>query len=772
MSDTENKSAAPEPCPAPASPLRMGIATLLISLLLAAGTFLTYLPALKFDFVNYDDTDYVTQNPNVTSGLSTTNLVWAFTTGHAGNWHPITWISHQADASAFGLNPGGHHLTNVLFHTANTLLLFLLLRSLTGSLWRSMLVAALFALHPAHVESVAWISERKDVLSAFFGLLALLSYTRASRCRDTRHSDPSQIQWLHRSIIPPTLFLALGLMAKPMLVTLPFVMLLLDYWPLDRQRTPWKRLILEKWPLFGLITASSVVTFIVQKQGGAVQTLRDLSLAGRLENAVISYSRYLAKAFWPANLATPYPHPGTWPWTQILFSCLILVSISLLAWRYRRSQPSIIVGWLWFLGMLIPVLGLIQVGAQSMADRYTYLPYIGIFIALCYTKRGQSSLLTVTPTSSNPSPLQSPLNLTLCGVAIVALGALTLTSRQQLRVWQDSGTLFNHSISVTRSNWIAWYNLGWHLDTHGQTEEAVKCYRKALEIDPLFPDPINNLGCALASLKRYEEAIPCFESALKLQPTSLEVQLNIANALKELGRNDEATARYRLVLGSRPDHPAALMNLGSLLSRQNQFAEAIPILEKSLAANPSQPIVHYNLANALAKMRRIPEAITHYERAVALKDDYSEARHDLGITYARAGRLEDAAKVLRDAVAREPRNATVRVAYGRVLAAQQKTESAVILFKEAVQLAPENIEAHANLGTLLAMQGDLEAAVTHLGTALRARPDDPVAQLNLARALAASGKKREAIPHLEEVLRLRPGHPQATEELRKLQASP
>jgi tetratricopeptide (TPR) repeat protein len=778
MTEPANPPAASVIGPAPEASRRPRGVNLVLAGLLFAATFLAYLPSLRFDFVNYDDPEYVTDNARVKSGLTVTNITWAFTTDHAGNWHPLTWLSHQADVACFGVRPGAHHFSNVLFHAVNTVLLFWLLHALTGSRWRSALVAALFALHPAHVESVAWISERKDVLSALFGLLALLAYARATREPERlpapeSPAPPNALVWRSSWYWLAVILLALGLMTKPMLVTLPCLMLLLDYWPLRRfQHCSWPRLFLEKLPCFAMVAASCIITFIVQKHGGAVQTLRELSLEERLGNAVVSYARYVGKAVWPVNLATPYPHPGGWPISLIIVSVATLIVLSLLAWFSRRRLPYITVGWLWFIGMLVPVIGLVQVGAQSMADRYTYLPYIGLFVAVVWAA---NHLLNQPQTVSAPAAL-SPAPATrftawqwLLGLlALGLLAALTIKTQVQLRVWQNSETLFRHAVSVTSSNWVAWYNLGWHLDTAGRVEEALACYRKAVEIDPKFPDPMNNIGCALAALKRYDEAIPCFEAALKLQPSFLEAHINVANALRELGRSDEAIARYRFVLEKKPNHTGALNSLGNLLARQNKFAEVIPVLESSLAANPDQPATHYTLANALVKMRRAPEAIAHYERALVLKPDYQEARHDLGLAYAFAGRLDDAAALLRDAAAKDPKNVQVRLTYGRVLVAQQKTDAAISLFNEALKLDPESAEAHANLGPLLAMKGELAEAITHLQKAVHARPTDVNAQFNLGKALAALGRKEEAMAALQEALRLRPNHAQAADEIGRL----
>ena len=543
----------------------------LLCLLLAVTTLAVFLPIGRHGYVNYDDSDYVTANQHVKGGLSWDNVVWAFKSGHASNWHPLTWMSHMLDIQLFGDSPGAQHMVSVGFHIANTLLLFLLLRSMTGAVWRSAMVAGLFALHPLHVESVAWVSERKDVLSAFFFLLTLWAYARYAdtrRCSargskvqspksQSRRSQGSAVSDQKLAAKPPPidrtmadhvsrftfhaslyllalLFFALGLMSKPMLVTLPFVLLLLDYWPLGQIQwsTPaleqrfW-RLLLEKTPFFLLAAASSVVTFIVQRKGGAVST--SLSLGARVANALVAYVRYIGKMLWPTDLSILYPHPGHWPAWQVIASAVLLLGIfAAVIWLVRRS-PYLVIGWLWFVGTLVPVIGLVQVGIQSMADRYTYLPLIGLFIMLVW---GVAELIPDRPWRVDA----------LAAGGITVLVVCSLLTVRQVQIWRDSETLFQQAVRVTKDNYLAYNNLGYYLSGLGRTAEAIENYRMSLKINPAYEDALNNLGYALAGQKKYLEAIPLYEAALRIKPKHTEVHNNLGNALSETGRIDEAIA--------------------------------------------------------------------------------------------------------------------------------------------------------------------------------------------------------------------------------------
>jgi len=678
-----------------------------LCLVLALLTLAVFLPVAWQGFVNYDDSDYVTENTHVQSGLKWDNVVWAFTTGHASNWHPLTWVSHMLDCQLFGLKAGAHHLVSVGFHIANTLLLFLLLRRMTGAEWRSVLVAGLFALHPLHVESVVWASERKDVLSAFFFMLTLLAYVhyvgKSSLIGDrTTDHAPRNARFAFGYYLLALCFFTLGLMSKPMLVTLPFVLLLLDYWPLQRfsfspphysdtpslhpARASAFRLLLEKVPFFVLAAASSVVTFIVQRKGGAVST--SLTLGERIANALVSYVRYIGKTFWPADLSVLYPHPGHWPAWQVISAGVLLMAMTAAVILLSRKKPYLAVGWLWFCGTLVPVIGLVQVGVQSMADRYTYLPLIGISIMLVW---GLGELIPrERPWRFKALAVGGGLSLAICAV---------LTERQ-IRFWRNSESLFTHAVQVTRNNYLAYNNLGFYLNGQGRTAEAMENYRMSLKINPAYEDALNNLGYALAAQKKFLEAIPLYEAALRSRPNHAEVHNNLGNALSEVGRIDEAIQHYLIALQEKPT-----------------YADA-----------------HNNLGIALAMKGKLDEAIPHFRAAIRYKPDYASAHSNLGNAFA----------------------------------VQHKLAEAIEEYKTALRLKPEDPQAHNNLGNALSEQGKLEEAMKHYREALQLNADNPEAHFNLAMALLRQGKRDESMAHLKEALRLKPDYSEAQQQLNAL----
>jgi tetratricopeptide (TPR) repeat protein len=786
-----------------------------VALLLAVATALVYLPVRHSEFISYDDPDYVTNNPEVKAGLSFAGLKWALRTGQAGNWHPVTWLSHMLDVQVFGLNSTGHHFTNLLLHIANTLLLFALLRRMTGTLWRSAFVAGLFALHPLHVESVAWIAERKDLLSAFFFFLTLLAYHAYVRRSEGGGSNQERGKSNQYSVISnqgsrvyyalALVCFALGLMSKPMLVTLPFVLLLLDWWPLGRfkfaERKPvpagaetpemesetnvpdappskprptLKLLLVEKAPFFALTVISSVVTFFAQKEGGAVQPLSTMSVSVRWENAVVSYLRYLGKTFWPFDLAAPYPHPFHWPWLLIICSGLILLAGTGAAFGTRRRFPFFTTGWLWFVGMMVPVIGIIQVGEQSMADRYTYLPLIGVFIILAW---GAAEIAGLTGPAGQSKMIRERTALSPAGVCALIAAGLTLLgcavrARDQVRYWHDSEALFRHAVTVTDKNWIAYYNLGWVQDQHGQAEQALVNYHKAIALQPSFDEAWNNLGCLLAARKDYAEAIPCFETVTRLKPNDLDGHRNLGRALIEVGRSDEAIPHYRRVVERKPDDTEALNSLGNSLARKGQFGEAATYYQASLRVKNNQAATHYNLANSLVRMRRLDEGIAEYKIALQQQPDYPNAQNDLGMALAREGKFAEATPYLQAAVRGRTNDPMVRVNLGKVLSAQQKFDEAIPVYHEALLLSPTNAEAHANLGVALAIKGDPAQAVPHLQEALKYRPNDPLTHFNLGKAFANQGQTNEALAQFTDALRLRPNYTEARREIEALGGKP
>jgi protein O-mannosyl-transferase len=611
-----------------------------ISLALAFAVGAVFWRASGFDFVNLDDPAYVTANPQVQGGLTFANFIWALHTAHAGNWHPLTWLSHILDAQCFGPGAMGPHLVNVALHLANTLLLFHVLRLMTGSKWRSGFVAALFGLHPLHVESVAWISERKDVLSGFFFMLTLWAYAhfaRASKVKNRAPANPATRNTQHatRYFRLALLFFALGLMSKPMLVTLPFVLLLLDYWPLDRiadcgfriadsnrredslpEQILLMRLVLEKVPFFTLALGSSIITFLAQRHGGAVQPLSVCPLGTRLENAVVSYVRYLGKTIWPVRLATPYSDIQAWPLWIVGACALLLLTISFAAWRAREKFPFLVTGWFWFGIMLIPVIGLVQVGAQSLADRYTYLPLIGVLIMFVW---GANEIF---------ARLRLPITIrtTAASLVLILLGA---RADGQLQYWQNSESLLTHAIAVTENNWIAEYNLAWELERQGRSDEALQHYFLVAQIQPNDVDTLNNLGFLLAKKQDYPDALPYFERALRLKPDFVELHYDIGSAQLHLQKFDEAIGHLEIFLKARPEHVAALNELGVALGTKGELDRAMARFREALRYEPNNADAHYNLGEAFALQGKADEARTELNEALRLRPGWAEPEHEL-----------------------------------------------------------------------------------------------------------------------------------------------
>ncbi|HEY1717936.1 MAG TPA: tetratricopeptide repeat protein [Verrucomicrobiae bacterium] len=626
----------------------------LIALLLALITLAVYSPVLSHDFVNYDDPDYVSENHIVQNGLTWAGVKWAFTTWYASNWHPLTWLSHMMDCELFGLNAGAHHLTNVLFHTANAILLLALLLRLTGALWPSAFVAALFAWHPLHVESVAWISERKDVLSTFFGLLTLLSYTRFAE--ESKVQSPKSKVFYALALF----FFALGLMAKPMLVTLPFVMLLLDYWPLKRVEgyklkiegskverfqplTFNLQLLTEKFPFFLLSSASCIVTFFAQRAGESVLSLRQYPLSLRLGNAPMSYALYLWKMIWPAKLAIIYPLQNHLPWAAVSSAVIFLIAVSWLAWRARRQFPWLPVGWFWFLGTLVPVIGLMQTGTQALADRYTYFPLIGIFIAVAWAAKdliARFQIKIVPPAAA----------------AVLILAGCLILTEHQLGFWQNDETLFGHAVAVTENNDVARVNFGVALEKQGRDAEALANYREALRINPRSVQAHNNLANFLDDMGRPDEAFAEYQKALELNPRAPLAHDNLGTLLTELGRFDEAMNEYAQAARLDSSDPRPHYLTGKALLKQGRDAEAIPQFREALRLDPDDFQSLTFLARVLAsdedeKIRDGAQAVALAERANELTGGAQPfVLETLAMAYAENSRFNDAQQTEQNAV--------------------------------------------------------------------------------------------------------------------------
>ncbi len=635
-----------------------------LGLLLALVTLAVWWPVVHCDFVSYDDPSYFTSNPHIQGGLTWANVVWAFTTEYSSNWHPLTWLSLMLDVDLFGTGPFGPHFTNLIFHTVNTVLLFLLLRRLTTANLRSALVAALFALHPLHVESVAWVAERKDVLCAFFGLLSLLAYARyvkGGNWQATPAATPAAAWYRSPCYWGALALFALGLMSKPMLVTLPLVMWLLDYWPLGRiaewgmrsgelsgkaggrmknaegggfssqlpdaakrsgdgpgaskrgeDGSTLKPLLLEKIPFLVLSAVSCVVTIITQERWGSIASLANCTPPMRIENMLVSYVRYLGKAFWPVKLATPYPHPKFWPIPLVLVSLVLLLCLCVVVIRLRKRFPYAFTGWFWFVIMLIPVIGLVQVGSQAMADRYTYLPLIGIFIILSW---GFADLQRARPMSG-----QKAAFLVAAGLAVCAG-----RTRNQISFWQNDGSLFFHTIKMTGDNYVAYINLGDWFSKNGQGESALDCYHRASN----------------------------------LEPTDALVLYDLANGFARLGRWDEAMSHYRQALRAAPAQPDVLDNLGLVLAKTKHYAEAITNFQAALKLDPRSPNAHYNLAAALSAQQHYDEAVQQYHEALQLTPDNPLIYANLGITLTRLNRIAEARTNYLEALRLDPSNTVV-----------------------------------------------------------------------------------------------------------------
>jgi protein O-mannosyl-transferase len=601
----------------------------IIGLALALITLMVYLPATHDNFINYDDQDYVTENSMVQKGLTWAGVKWAFTTGHASNWHPITWISHMADCEFFGLNPGGPHLVNVLFHAANSVLLFVLLLRLTGEIRPSAFIAALFAWHPLHVESVAWISERKDVLSMFFGLLALLSYVRYAKENHRRSF------WL------AFLFFALGLMSKPMLVTLPFVMLLLDFWPLRRfsNTALCLPLLLEKIPFFLLTIVSCLVTFFVQSQqgGNAVDSLEMVPLHYRLLNTVIAYGRYLLKTVWPVNLTVIYPLPDhlSWMYAAAATSAMALLVISWLVWRGARACPYLTAGWLWFLGTLVPVIGLVQVGSAGLADRYTYFPLIGIFIAVTFGANDLAKRLRIP-------------KIVLLAAASVILATCLILTGQQLRYWRDSETLFAHAVAVTKDNHVAHVNLGVALDQKGELNEALEQYRAAEQLAPELYHIHNNIANILDRQGHPAEALAEYREAVSRQPNLAFLHNSLGGELVTLGRFDEALQEFSRAIQLDSHYAQPHLETAKIFFQQGRDAEAINELRAALRIEPDNfqilsTTAHYLAANENSAARDGQAALVLATKANLLTGGTQPAVFDvLGMAWAETGNFTNA----------------------------------------------------------------------------------------------------------------------------------
>ena len=696
-----------------------GLSRWALTAALLVAVLIVYAPAMTLGFVNFDDPQYVLDNSHVRAGLTWNGMLWAMSATHAGNWHPVTWVSHMADIQLYGVNPRGHHATSVLIHLLNTLLLFALLSRMTGETLKSAVVAGLFGVHPLHVESVAWVAERKDVLSTLFALLTLWAYVR--------YVETKSRAWYGVLL----LFFVLGLASKPMLVTLPFLLLLLDIWPLRRTmpaadaRWQWKALVLEKAPLFVCALLSSAVTYAVQQTAGAVRAFDTLPLTRRITNAIVAYVDYIGKMIWPADLAPLYPYSASEPLWRVAFAAALLIGLTWLAVRTSARYRYVAVGWLWYLGTLVPVIGLVQVGSQPMADRYTYIPIVGLFIVIVW---GLSDLLQRVPAR----------RYLLAGAATLALAVSVVLARQQVAIWENSVDLWQHTLRVTSNNYRAHNNLAQALTPMGRSEEASSHYQAALRINPDSVEAHSGIGAVLGQAGRQEDAIAHYRHALRISPGDAIARANLGAALAEQGKVVEAEAHLRAALETAPDLPLALANLGVALARQGRTSEALGLFARVVDLKPTDGAAHRHLGSALALEGRNDDAIVQFEMALQLNPADAQSRNGLGETLESAGRLEAAA----------------------------------LEYEKAAKLNPSLAEARANLGNSLARLGRADEALVHLLEAVRLRPEDSASRYDLAVVLWRKGMVVEARQQLEAAVRQDPAHDAARRMLMDLRRLP
>jgi tetratricopeptide (TPR) repeat protein len=696
----------------------------LIAALLALVTIGLYWPATSHDFiVNFDDDLVVTSNVHVQGGLNWEGVKWAFFNPVNSIWNPLTILSHMLDCQLFGLKPWGHHLTSMLLHAVNTVLVFVLLQQLTGARWRSAMVAVLFGLHPLHVESVAWVAERKDMLSTCFGLLALIfyaGYTRrvtSDRCQVTGPEKVIPAPVLSRVTCLPVevplggtkaghpaffyalalLFFALGLMSKPMLVTWPFVMLLLDYWPLERFKLSnvWQ-LVTEKIPFFALMVTMSIVTFVVQKQANILASVENLPLSARSGNALISYCRYLGKLFWPTDLAVIYPHPGYlylhpeyWPMEQVLLAGGLILGITVLFIVKKGRYPFLLMGWLWYCGTLVPAIQLVQTGEHAMADRYAYIPSLGVLILAIWgayelTRRWRYH--------------EMALSVTGCAAIVLCLGM----TWQQLGYWKDNETLFRHALEVTENNYVAHNGLGFALGMKGQTDEAINQFQEAIRLNPDFVKAHNNLGTAFLKKDQIDEAISQFVDVIRLNPNFVEAHYVLGTALSRKGQTDEAIDQFQEAIRLKPDFVEAHYNLGTALGMKGQTDEAINQFQEAIRLKPNFFEAHYNLGTALGRKGQIDGAISQYRETIQLKPDFADAHGNLAKLLATQGKLDEAVKEYQRTLELVPDSAQAHYKFGQALQGQRNFEAAMKEYQKALDLAPQHLPAHLGLAWLLA----------------------------------------------------------------------
>lgn len=705
----------------------------IVCIVLGACIFVVFAPALGFGFVDFDDTGYVVENPTVRDGLTYDGLVAAFTRTHLSNWYPLALVSHMVDTELFGRAAWGHHLTSILLHVANTIALFLLLKRMTSAFWASAVVAAIFAVHPLVVEPVVWISSRKDVLSTLFWQLAVLAYLRYV-------DRPTGGRYLGIA-----LFFVLGLLTKTSVVALPFVLLLLDYWPLGRRRfgaacvaergETLQRLVLEKVPLVVLSGVFAGAQYFAQSGGGAVASSGRFPLAFRCGNALLNYCKYVGKTFWPAGLAAHYPVASVVVDTRtVVPAAVFLLAVSAGTWLFRRRLPYLVVGWGWYLVALAPAVGFVQLGALTGADRYAYIPLTGLLIMIAWT--GQTAFNRIYARRGAAAGMA--LRIVSAVLVAVVVAALMVCARIQVGYWRDSETLF----------------------------------RRALAISPRDTKIRANLGHLLLLQGRYEEGAGHFEWVLRYVPGEVEALNNLGVAYLELGKLEKAAGFFEQVLMQKPDSAAAANNLGLALLWQGRPGDAAERFSEVVAAAPDNIDAHYSLGRCRLEQGNLDEAAGHFETCLRLDPEYVPARYDLALVFMTRGKAEAAADHFRAVVASEPGRVDALTNLGVVLAQLGEYADAARHLEEALRIGPNLPDTHFNLGNALLMGGNPREAAGHFRSVVAMRPGDAAAHCRLGQTLGAVGDRAEAVKHLEEALRLDPGLNEARAALERFTAPP
>jgi tetratricopeptide (TPR) repeat protein len=811
---------------------------LLIYLLLALAALIAFWQVNQCDFINFDDPIYVTDNIHVMSAITIGSIRWAFTTGHAPYWHPVTWMSHMLDVQLFGLNPRWHHLTSLLFHIANTLLLFFVFHRMTKAPWKSAFVAALFALHPLHVESVAWVAERKDVLSTFFWLLTMGAYIHyvEHRTEDGRQRTEDRGQRAERSglvssvfrfpssvfrYLAVLIFFALGLMAKPMLVTLPFVLLLLDYWPLQRldqkksaqqtltearkqgegtpasagvtsfrrksggERTPLsankrkgksgkmrtgqgiaqasllvtpevlnpgpqfsalRPLLREKIPLFALAALSCVVTYVVQQKVGAVASIEAFSPGVRIANALVSYIVYIAKTIWPINLAVLYPHPESLPLWQPLGAVLLLIAVTISVIRTAKRFPYLAMGWLWFAGTLVPVIGIVQAGSQAMADRFTYMPLIGLFVMAAW---GIPELLK----KWQPARFPTPRKETLFTLSSLVLLPLFIVTRTQVGYWRNNIALYDHCLKVAGPSDIILCNRGVAHDELGNHRQAISDFDRAIEINPERAEAYIYRGIAFGKLGNDRQAISDFDRAIEIDPENADAHDNRGATYAKLGNHRQAISDYDRAVEIDPEFALAYIDRGASYRELGNHRQAISDFDRAIEINPKYADAYINRGAAYDILGNHSQAISDYDRAVEINPEYAEAYYNRGVAYGELGNHRQAISDFDRAIEINPKYADAYSNRGATYGILGNHRQAISDYDRAVEINPEHARAFYNRGLTYGRLGDHRQAISDYSRAIEINPDYAKAYYNRALAYGELGNSRQAIEDLKTAAR-------------------